>query len=892
MRNPKWIVLAISMAVFCAHSWPRVAAAELPAYVWWEGEAAVAHTFPPSNSFKPITDQEKEKLSGGDWLQTDKGSGVTAKYEIQTPTAGDYNFWTRKFWKHGPFKWRWNGGEWTTCGRDCILADGISVRQDVGVNWVFLGIVKLPEGANVLEIEALKDATAIAFDCWLLIPGAFSPNGPLKPGGKYNRAPEGWFPFEPDKDAFDASALLDMRIFNDSEAGTQGRVVARGDDLVFEKSGKKVRFWGVTIGDEVLLSKPELDYLARRLAKTGVNLVRFHLAGMFNQPKPLMEAVHYFVAALKKQGIYSDFLWFCTAGGDLSGQFYFNPKYQEQYKGWARTLLGTVNPYTGIPLAKDPSVVSVELLDEDSLLWGTFKPYAGSLTEEPMHLLEGKFAEWLKVRYGSLEKAAAAWGPDKYPKGDDFAAGRVGFYPAYLLGSADWAVAQRNALRARDEVRFLTELMRDWYTETKKWLRSELGYEGLVIGSNWQTFDKRVLNPLDQYANMSMDITAENSYFAPPHKGVKSGYAVSKGDYYTDLSLLKNPEQAILMHIQCAGFPHFMTEGDWAMPNRFRAEEPFLEACYGSLQGMDGYCIFSIQPDWLAMVLKKWPIQTPSAIGQYPAASLIFRNGYVKEGPVAINEALALKDLYELKGARFSVDAASSDFNAQPHTTAEKGDSNPNSNPEGTLTSVDPLAFYVGRVIRTIGDNPGSSSTLPELDKHIDRNAKIVKSATGELTFDYGKGLVTLNAPCAQGATGFFQSSGPLTLGDVALNLQFEYGAAFVVSLDGKPLRESGKILLQVMSEEKNFGWETQPAKTAFSGKDEVDCLQITNIGGAPLCVRKFAGTVTITRADAAALKVTALDTNGCKSKDLPSGEGNTLKIELLNNCMYYVIQK
>src|SRR5438552_1707045 len=76
-----------------------------PNYIWFEGEDAVEHNFPPSVAFAANTPQEKDKLSGGTWLQTDKGANVTAKWEVTVAKEGEYNFWTRKFWKHGPFKW-------------------------------------------------------------------------------------------------------------------------------------------------------------------------------------------------------------------------------------------------------------------------------------------------------------------------------------------------------------------------------------------------------------------------------------------------------------------------------------------------------------------------------------------------------------------------------------------------------------------------------------------------------------------------------------------------------------------------------------------------------------------------------------------------------------------
>jgi hypothetical protein len=289
--------------------------------------------------------------------------------------------------------------------------------------------------------------------------------------------------------------------------------------------------------------------------------------------------------------------------------------------------------------------------------------------------------------------------------------------------------------------------MRGWYGDMKAWLREELGYDGLVVGSNWITADERVLGPLDQYANLADDITARNTYFGGDAKGPDAGFRVAAGQVYQDISLLKQPQQAVLMQVQCADHPHMMTEGGWAMPNRFRTEEPFLIAGYYSLQGVDGYCPFRVQSDWLGTLAEKWPIQTPAGIGQYPAAAIVYRRAYVREGPVVMNDALRLEDLYALKGAAISQPIGLDAIQAArvPAGGAAQVDA---------LPGVDPFAFFVGRVCRTIGDEPGKSSLL-DTSKFIDRTAGVVRSATGELTFDYKRGLATMDAPCAQGAAGF-----------------------------------------------------------------------------------------------------------------------------------------
>jgi len=858
------------------------AAARGQTYAWWEAEKAQETNFPEHSFFSPANEREADVLSGGDWLTRDQRTpgALFAVYTVQVPADGAYQLWVRRFGSHGPFTWRFDDGAWQgpeTAGRmiQSMPLDITEERYNT-VGWVDV-------------------RPTAATDCFVLYQGQFRPHGRMKPGQKYDRAPEGWFPFEPDRDTF-GPCPIDLSRLNEAEAGSRGRIIKRGDDLVFEKTGEKVRFWGVTATSSVwMMSKSDMDYLARRLAKMGVNMVRFHAAPYYEtEPGPQTDGIHYLQAALKRNGIYSGFNWYCLAVARVQPSWHlkgfktgdrpmalhlFYPPMQEIYKKWARTLFGTTNPYTGMSLARDPSVCYIELIDEDNYLFWTLKPQ--NINPVALPFLERKWADWCKAKYGSLDAALAAWGEGpKPPMPDHPEEGRLALYDAGTLGGADWAVASRNAKRASDQLRFFVEDMRAFYSGMKQWLRDEVGYEGLVVSTNWKTVDDRLLGPLDYYANMAVDVTARNTYFGGPFKRTKF-FPWMVGDYYRDASLLRDPRQALTMHMQYAGYPHFITEGGYTAPNRFRAEEQLTMAAYASLQGIDGLFPFVLERDW-DLTIRPWPIQTAATMGQYPAASLIYRRGYVKEGPVVVNEALKLDDLYAFKGAAMSQPFAFDISRAREL-------------PEGvepqveSLSSVDPFSFYVGRVIQTVAEEPGKSQLLRDLPRYIDRQNRIVRSATGELTLDYGTGVLRVDAPCAQDGAGFLAQAGPTALSACRIDLKNECGSVILVSLDGAPLAESARMLLQVMTEEKNYNWATEPARTKFRNNGpEEDALRIVNLGTAPLVVKEIRGTVSLKRPDAGRLKVTRLDYNG-----YPAGAaGRADRIALDATTLYYIIEK
>ena len=57
-------------------------------------------------------------------------------------------------------------------------------------------------------------------------------------------------------------------------------------------------------------------------------------------------------------------------------------------KAWARAVYTRVNPYTGLALARDPTVAIIQVQNEDSLLFWTFD---GIAPEQKDHIFEPFF---------------------------------------------------------------------------------------------------------------------------------------------------------------------------------------------------------------------------------------------------------------------------------------------------------------------------------------------------------------------------------------------------------------------------------------------------------------------------------------------------------------------
>ena len=878
--------------------WSAASAAD---FVWWEGEEPESHNLAkPVDMGKPgnAKPDQQEKLSGGRWLtngKTTDGGPTKLAYKVNVAKAGSYDLYVRKFWKHGPFKWRFDGADWQECGKNIALLDSTFLQKHWGANWVALGKVDLKAGASTFDIE-MNDQGG-CFDCFLLINGAFSPRGKLKPGAKTGDAEPGHFAWEPDQDPLNGESPIDLRYLNEKEAGANGFVQRDGDDFKLG-NGKPVKFWMVQ-ANLANMDRPMIDRWAKRLSKYGVNLVRMQLSGIFNMHvngdtagfNTALDRMHYVIAALKKEGIYSyiGHLYWHTSNALPKGIIpgfdkkktavalpFFAKEFQDFYRGYAKAILTTKNPYTGVSLAKEPALAFIEINNESSLLFHTFSPNRFDKAE--LALVEKDFGKWVAIKYGSIDAAVKEWGASQKHTPDNVGAGRLGLYNAGFLGGAEWAVNQRNGKRASDQIQWMIEAMHGYYTRFNKMLKDEIGAGSLITGSNWKSADDRILGGLERYSYTATDVVLRNSYFATKYPNAKARqrfYAVELNDTFGSVSALKAPSMpGPLATPQIAGYPFMITENNWTRPNRFRAEWPVLIASYASMMGIDGWCFFALGTAEWQTTMAVWDLNNPTILGQFPATALMYRRGDVSQpGQTAVHEKVSMKDAYALKGTKIYAVSGKDDLWA-----AAIGDK------EGSGTkgkdSIDPRAYFVGPVRHEFQDGPSGVETA-DLDQYIDGQAKTITSMTGELKWDYSHGVVTVDTPRAQGVTGFLKAAGKIELGDVTIESQNEYGSIMVVSLDDKPLSKSSKILVQTATEDKPFGFKTQDSKGYH---------RITAIGGYPLNVKLIKASVSVkTKAKAAVV----LDGNGYETdrKAKTSKGGKGLQIELPENAIYTLLK-
>ncbi len=852
-------------------------------WVWWEGEAAFESNFPKETWLSGSRVAKREALSKGDWLTYDGKHGKKApfaRWRVTVPSAGEWGLWCRKFWKHGPFQWRFDKGEWQICGKDKVLLDSVPLQKFVVANWVPLGKVKLGKGKHVFEIQLegkVGESITAALDCFVLSKRGFQARGKLQPGAKSGRKEAGHWAFEPDPDG--EKTALDLRYLNEEVAGGKGWVRRKGRELV-RGDGKRIRFWGVNLGmDTLRQSSDGQKRLAGFLARRGVNLVRVH--GAFWREDRIQEvdpdklaSLQSFVAACRSEGIYIALSFYFPLWLKLGkkqgwpeyegqknrhpfGLLFVDDKFRAVHRGWIRQLLTSPGAQGAKPLAQEPTLAIVEIQNEDSMLFWTFQK--GSVPEGIWKGFERKFGAWLGKRHGSIAKAYKAWGGASQ-SGDDERGKRMTLLPPWNLtekGRGQGALQRRMS----DQLRFLVEVQRGFYADTVSWMRKELGVKALLSCSNWHTAEPKSLQALERWSYEVGDLVDAHGYFGGKHIGEGASYSIRPGHHYADRSFLRDLKGNPLLQAQYAERPFWISEIGWPGPNVYMVEFPFLASVLSSRQGFAGLCFFALHGSgsWEGNA-QKFPLAVPSLLGQFPGFALLYRRGDLATPKPALVESLSLDRLFEFRGSLLARQPALDELR-------KKGLSLGKASSDQSLP-----AQWLGPVLWKITKKPGGIQNRSGLG--FDENRFLDPQSGDALAMDTKRGLLFVDSPRAQGVVGFVAGAGRLELSDIGFECDNLFASLLAISLDGKPIRKSRRVLIQMCTREHPHGWNAPRGR-------------IVDVGGPPMQVEHLQAELFL--ADARqSWKATTLDASG-RRKETRKVRG---KMKLPKDALYVLLER
>lgn len=633
---------------------------------------------------------------------------------------------------------------------------------------------------------------------------------------------------------------------NDKPAGKHGFLKAQGEKFAFE-DGTEARFWGVNFNSaQNFPSHEHSEKVAKRLAKTGVNIVRFHqLDGEWSTPNifrfsrganPLntlsfdpesMDRLDYLIYCLKKEGIYvyMDLLTYrrfqSGDGVEAVGQLKdaakpystFNRKLIELQKKFNNDLWNHVNPYTRLAYKDEPAIVLTEVANECDL-------WSSNVSLEPYRSeLEKMYREWAaenKVKVGKE---------------------KVEF--------------DKNDINIQ---KFFIKVTTDYYQEMIAHMR-DLGVKIPIAGTNW------TINAAHLTAQTAGNFIDSHSY----HYNFGLWHDGNKQFMNEPMTGRKNNMIPGLAYYSVQDKPFFVSEWDNPWPNEWRAESSLLLAAVGVMQGWGGFTVhtyrYSLDED-VDMIAK--PItgealngvyfrgglfdvfNDPAKFGLFYHAALITRRGDVKPAEKTVNIIPA--DLFARVGQTLNL-------------TAEK---------HRVKTVLD------GQVAK--GDMSVST------DKpFINPSEKEVLSDTKELYRNLEKKIGWIDSPQTKAVYGFIGNEGEIKLTDAIVHAKTDFATIAISSLTDEPISNSTNMLLTAVGRAENTNC-----------KYNEDHTQVLDTGHGPILVEVIEARIKI-KTDKRNLRVMSINPQGSVTGYMPSeykdGEFS-FEIGKEFQSIYYLIQE
>jgi hypothetical protein len=640
---------------------------------------------------------------------------------------------------------------------------------------------------------------------------------------------------------------IDLSFLYEEEkpAGKHGFLQVVEDRFVFQ-DGTAAKFWGTNFNSaQNFPSHTHSEKVARRLAKIGVNIVRFHqLDAEWSTPNIFqfskgrnkdntltldpesLDRLDYLIHCLKKEGIYvymdlltyrrfrsGDGIEAAEQLGDAAKPYStFSRKLIDPQKQFNFDLWNHMNPYTKLAYKDEPAIVLVEITNENDL-------FSQEVTVEP-------YKAELKLLYKDW---AAAEGIEVDQDNVEFDRSKQVFQ------------------------RFFREVTKKYYTEMIQHLR-ETGVKIPIAGTNW------VRGVAHLEAQNVADFTDGHSYwYSWKWKATEKAF---QNDPMT--GSIRNMLTGLTFN-RVAGKPYFVSEWDNPWPNEWRAESSLLMAAVGAFQGWGGFCIHTyrysrdedvemigkpITSDAIGGVYYRGGVfdtfNDPAKFGLFYHAALIMRRGDVRGATTTLNVVL------EDQTSRSRMKAL--------QLTPEKHR----------------VEMVLPGMVST-----GATIVSPE-EVVFDAEKGEVFSDTGELYRSFEKKFGWIDTPKTKAAYGFLGKEGTLALQDLKINVTTDFATVALSTLTDEPINSSSNMLLTAVGRADNT-----------NSRYNEDHTQQLEVGHGPIQVQIIAATVKI-KTDKKDLRVFAINPQGFIIGYIPSEyRDGVFEFEIggIYPSMYYLIQ-
>ena len=554
-------------------------------------------------------------------------------------------------------------------------------------------------------------------------------------------------------------------------AGKHGFLKVEADRFIFE-DGTEAKFWGTNFNSaQCFPSHEHSRKIAKRLAKTGVNIVRFHqmdaewstpnifqftkgenIPNTMNFDPASLDRLDYLIYSLKQEGIYvyMDLLTyrrFKTGDGvENAGQLgdaakpysTFNKRLIELQKKYNYDLWNHINPYTGMAYKDDPVIALTAITNECDLLSQrvTIEPYRSELEE--------RYRKWAKEKGIKVQKGIVEFNPDK-----------------------------------KQIQEFFVEVTKAYYQEMIQHMR-EAGVRIPIAGTNWSR------NQAHLSSQLVADFTDSHAYWYGWNWGMND-----KSFMNESMSGSVDNMLPYLSFNKVAGKPFFVSEWDDPWPNEWRAESPLLLAAVGSLQGWGGFAVHTyrytvdenvdmigkpITSDAIGGVYYRGGVfdtfNDPAKFGLFYHAALIIRRGDVgtpeKITKILIKEPSRVGFNHSLQALKLTPEKQRIAMVLEGATSSDKAD----------LISSD--------------------------ESIVDVERGEVKSDNGELYRNLKKKFGWIDTPNTKAVYGFVGQEGDITLTGMKVNVKTDFSTVAISTLTEQPINRSSNMLLTAVGRADN----------------------------------------------------------------------------------------
>ncbi len=605
-------------------------------------------------------------------------------------------------------------------------------------------------------------------------------------------------------------SALDFSFLLDAPAGKYGWAYAEKDGTIrFEKApGKRLKLNGTNMCQTACFpSKESAHIIAENLAALGYNAVRFHHhdAGLTDLAsgnsttlnKDNLDKLEYFIHVLKEKGFY------------ITTDLYTSRKF---------------HPDENFP--KGVSAKALFPLDRKAMdNWKTFarnwmthvNPYTGtSLAEDPALVAINLVNEDnLESVWNSSSGARRLYSEkfEEYKKTNNI--------PEAKAESND-----------RHFLKFLVETQTASLNEMADFVRKELKMKCMLTSLNFRN---------DSYLTAmrsKFDLVDTHMYHSHPSfvgKSWASARMYGQSNPLTGVASLPRS----LMSMKNPGKPFWVTEYNYCSPNRYRAVGGPLMGAYPALQDWDGLFRFCYNHN-----IKRIDNDLAKNAGFEEANEVVM---------LLANRVVAAMFL------RGDVSKAKRSYSCEL---------------TGDVTSKEFQKGYPGRLsFLGLVSGTGSHPKGAEIPAHVtvlkkaqefseaDSSAKVWKQAvsgrtavsdTGEIKINAKKETFVVNSPLSESIT--FNGGNLSTGGILALSKARYFQSASLISLDGKPLKESRRMVLIHIGD---------AASTGTVHVDRGGMTMIKVAGDFPHLIRNVSAKVSLKLDENTGIKVNALGMDG-----------------------------